>query len=299
VQNISRRTFLVSTAGLALVACSGGGDDDDGQSAGSGSSDSAGVDLPSDAVLVFRQDTSALLMGRPQRLVFAVTNADGSRFNGGPDTLDLEITTLDDAPIGEATGTRHDVDGQVYWSAVATMPAEDNYVLKVTGTQLVAAFTARDKAVIPIPAVGDLLVAVDTPTTADGRGVDPICTREPACPFHEVNLNEALAGSLPVVLLIGTPAYCQTGVCGPVLDHLIEVVDGDALAGKATVIHAEVYSTRWDGADAPPVTEAVNAFELSFEPVLYVATPGGEIVARLDAVWDQAELREALALAIA
>lgn len=283
----------MSTAGLALVACGGGDDDSADGGSGGGGGDSG---LPSDGVLVFRQDTSALLTGRPQRLVFAVTNSDGSRFTGGPATLDLEITTLDGAAVASATGTRHEVEGQGYWTATAQLETEDNYVLQVKGTELVAAFTARDKAAVPIPAVGDQLVKVDTPTTADGRGVDPICTREPACPFHQVNLATAIGGTKPIVLLIGTPAYCQTGICGPVLDELIGIVEADGLGSTFEVIHAEVYSQRWVDTEAPPVTEAVNAFELSFEPVLYVARADGEIVARLDAVWDESELREALAL---
>ena len=97
--------------------------------------------------------------------------------------------------------------------------------------------------------------------SADAQGVTPICTRTPACPLHEVTLAAALAESRPVALLIGTPAYCQTGICGPVLDLLL--AQHDAFPG-IDFLHADIYvdpghalssgSTTAQGADLGDVT---------------------------------------------
>ena len=87
-----------------------------------------------------------------------------------------------------------------------------------------------DPADVAIPQVGAPLPPFDTPTVEDGRGVNPICTREPACPLHDVSTqSSALSAGQPVAYLIGTPAYCQTAVCGPVLDLLL---DRAATAGR-------------------------------------------------------------------
>ena len=54
------------------------------------------------------------------------------------------------------------------------------------------------------------------------------------------NLTDALAAGKPIAYLIGTPAFCQIGVCGPVLDFLLDGQtgsDGDQFA----MVHAEVY----------------------------------------------------------
>jgi hypothetical protein len=62
------------------------------------------------------------------------------------------------------------------------------------------------------------------------------------------------------------------------------------------MLHAEVYLSE---ADAQPghekVTEAVSAYRLSFEPVLYLARPDGIIVKRVDTIFDAVELHDALA----
>ena len=74
----------------------------------------------------------------------------------------------------------------------------------------------------------DPLPPFDTPTIADARGVDPICTREPEpCPFHDITLTEALAAGKRVVYYVGTPAFCSDRLaCAPALESIIEVQTG-------------------------------------------------------------------------
>jgi hypothetical protein len=125
----------------------------------------------------------------------------------------------------------------------------------------------------------------DTPTFADARGVNPICTRQPeACPLHEVTLREALAARRPVAYLIGTPAHCSTGTCTPALEALITL--SERYADQMTFIHAEVYAD----ADATTLAPAVEAARMNYEPALFVVDAAGIIVARLDAVFDGVEL---------
>ena len=139
---------------------------------------------------------------------------------------------------------------------------------------------------------------VETPTTADARGVTPICTRSPQCPFHDQTLTQALATGAPVALMISTPQYCQTGVCGPVLDLVIEQ---SAVTPGLQIVHAEVYvDPNGDGGPAANgLTDAVSAYGLSFEPSLFVARADGTIVARLDNVFDRVELAQAFRAATA
>jgi hypothetical protein len=132
----------------------------------------------------------------------------------------------------------------------------------------------------------------DTPTTDNNRGVDPICTSpDGACPFHAQTLTEALKSGKPVVYLIGTPAYCKTGTCAPALDALIEVAT--SLGDAVTIVHADVYKDKTATEAAP----AVQAYKLSYEPVLYITDKNGKLINRLDAVFDVKELRDSLAAA--
>ena len=146
-----------------------------------------------------------------------------------------------------------------------------------------------DPSQVKIPKPGDKLPAFDTPTTADGRGANPICTHQPACSLHDVTLTQALAAGKPVAYLIGTPAFCQTGVCAPILDNLLAA--HARLGDKVTMVHAEVYT---DNTAATP-TPAVQAYNMTFEPCLWITDASGTVVERLDFVFDQGEIDGALA----
>ncbi len=150
-------------------------------------------------------------------------------------------------------------------------------------------FQINDPTSVILPAPGQTLPGLDTPTTADPRGVNPICTRLAGpCPFHALTLTEALASGKPVAYVIGTPAHCQIGSCAPGLESLIVAAErlGDTLA----VVHAEVYVDD----KAVDTTAAIEAFDLSFEPLVFLTDADGVISDRLDVMWDQSELDEAL-----
>ncbi len=146
-----------------------------------------------------------------------------------------------------------------------------------------------DPSTIGVPLIGAPLPPFDTPTFDDARGVDPICTRTPEpCPFHDVTLTSALASGLPVIYLIGTPAHCSTGSCAPALDGLLALKD--ELGDRYTVVHAEVYTDD----TATTVAPAVSNYAMTYEPALFITNAKGVIVERLDAVFDEVELRELL-----
>ena len=112
-------------------------------------------------------------------------------------------------------------------------------------------------------------------------------------PFHEITLADALASGEPTAFLISTPLFCQTAVCGPVLDLL---VDEAGRRPTLNVVHAEVYADAVAKGNVigASLTEAVNAYALSFEPSLFVIDAAGMVVDRLDFVYDAPELRLAL-----
>jgi hypothetical protein len=176
-----------------------------------------------------------------------------------------------------------------YWPLQLELATAGIYRLVVdTGDGVAdASFSITDPAQISIPKPGDQMVAVETPTTANAQGVDPICTKEPICPLHDVTLTEALGTGQPVAFLIATPAFCQTAACGPVLDVLLS--QRDAFPDVA-MVHAEVYTDT----TIETTTEAVNAYQLTFEPVLFLAGADGVIRQRIDSIFDAAEVGAAL-----
>ena len=165
------------------------------------------------------------------------------------------------------------------------------------GVELNSQVQVFDPTEIEQPLVGQILPPAATPTTQQSFDVNPICTLNPQCPFHETDLQVALEGDLPVVVLLATPAYCQTTACGPILDLLVDEAGGRS---DLVVIHAEVYK---DPKSAPDLAEAALAplpleYEMPFEPSLFVSDAAHEIVARGDIVVDRGEMAEMLALAV-
>ncbi len=296
---LSRRRFLAAAgaaagAGLVLAAC--GKDSEDTAAGGSGGS---GGSTDSDAtggstgnlVLVNFLPDGIMAAGQPQRLPIGLGNDQGLLTTGGPDQLTATVTDGDHAQVAEVTAQRHaEALPRPYWPVTLDLATAGVYTLTVDTGDGVAtsAFSITEPSRIAIPKPGDRLIPVDTPTTADPRGVNPICTRQPACPLHEVTLTQALATGQPVAFIIATPAFCQVAACGPVLDVLLAQ---RAAFPTVQMVHAEVYTDT----TIQTTTEAVQAYQLPFEPVLYLAGGDGVIRTRLDSIFDGAEVQAALA----
>jgi len=279
--SLSRRTFLLASASaVALGACGGGDDDDDGEDGVGASSTTTAAE----GMAIARVFAPQQPVGRELRLPIALTDADGTiRREGVPATITYAYAG--GAPIEVA---RHDEGIPTpYFPLAITIDAPGEVSVEVTAGDETATTTIVGVDATQVPAVpgpGDALIAVATPTTADARGVAPICTREPACPFHDVTLEEAMASGKAVAFLVSTPAFCQTAICGPVLDLLIDraAPHADVLA----VVHAEVYTDD----TARTTTEGVQTYGLAWEPALFLAMPDGTITSRLDYTYDGVEL---------
>ena len=219
-----------------------------------------------------------------------------------PSSLDFTLTRKGDGgaevPVGAAVTTAAFQDGVPvpYFPVRVTPDQPGTYRLKTTvgGTEIATVFAVQAADKLAFPITGQKLKVVDTPTTTDARGVKPICTRvrdgkEAFCPFHSVNLRDALTAAKPVVLMVSTPAFCQIGVCGPVLELLTEKA---ASYPAITFIHAEVYAdpTSGDQVTAP----VVDALGLDFEPALFAVGADGTIVDTLTHVFDRREIGAAL-----
>ena len=73
-----------------------------------------------------------------------------------------------------------------------------------------------------------------------------------------------MLGKEPIVLLFATPQFCQSRVCGPVVDvaEQVKQLYGD----KAAFIHMEIYN---DNDPSKGVRPQVRAFHLPSEPWLF------------------------------
>lgn len=294
---LPRRRVLTGMGAAGLLALGGssllaacGGSSDKGQPS-TMSLTEAGDQL----VGLFNYQGNYLVTGIPQRAVFAVATAEGPPDPNGPASLDATLTRQG-VKKADVVLERHAEGTPIgYYPLVTTFDEPGVWGLTTTidGKESTQNFQVSEKGQVKLVQPGSPMVPVATPTVADARGVNPICTRDPQCPLHDRSLAEVLAARRPVALMISTPKYCQTAVCGPVLDMVMEQA---ASRPDIAFVHAEVYMDPGSGADpaAKGTTPVIDAYGLSFEPSLYVARADGTITTRLDNVFDKTELAKAL-----
>lgn len=281
--------LVAGAAGTLLTACG-----DDGGS-GAATATTVGVGTRN-LVAAFDVNGSGLAVGRPARLTFTLADVEGVPLREVPEQLTFTVGTDDGRggirQLGEplAVGARAEGIPIPYYPVRFTPEAEGLHAVGVTvdGQALAASFLVP--ASTDVPGVGDALPATTTATVADPQGVDPLCTRPEPCPFHEVSLADALATDGPTVLIVSTPAFCQTGLCGPTLDLAV-----DLGLDPARVIHTEVYADAAElGVFDATAVPLIDDLALTYEPSLFVADADGRVVDRLDHVWDRSELTEAV-----
>ncbi len=293
-RRMGRRSFLVGATAAGLMAACGGDDD---TATGEFQLDVEGSD---GAVLlrpVFPQ-SGVWVAGIPQRLPFVLVDEFGPlREDAAPETIEVEVRSGDQV-VSTATLARGRVVTPFY-ALVATFDAPGIYEVAIPGSTSPIAVELHDRSDVALVQVGDALRSVVTPTLDDDRDVDPICTRTPEfCPWHDESLADVVAAGRPLALMISTPGFCQTDVCGPVLELLSGLAPEYP---EVTIVHAEVYAypAEVGRVDEPELTEAVATYSLSYEPTLIVADASGTVTARLDFTFDAAEIAAALATATA
>lgn len=307
---MSRRSFLSAGAavGLALpLAAACGTSDESGSDTAPGSTGTDGghgheglVGEGTGAPIitaVFDRNAYAVT-GAPQRLPLAIRSGDGVPETGGPEQLEVRVRR-DGSDLGEPLVIARHAAGVPlpFYPVRTTFPEPGLYelVTELEGAGQSVPFQVGAPGSTGLLAIGDTLPPQATPTFDDALGVEPICTRFPdPCPLHDISLVEAEGEGRPIVLMVGTPAYCHIGVCGPVLELLLEAMPAHP---EATYLHAEVYRDAEEVGVARAIpTSVMGALGLTFEPSLWVADAQGVVLERLDFVFDRTEIDEALAL---
>lgn len=305
---LGRRTFIAGAAAAGLLAACGGDDpapaasdsepDESGASANPADLEVAdefagdSASLPADTFIVAQRFPNSVLVPGEVRLPNSITR-NAQFVNDGPALLGAQVVDIDGNPLGDRMmAPRFDVSPSSYYVWRPTIDTPGIYALIIDGGPPTgASFQVFDPSEVAVPLVGQPLEGFDTPTVDEPAGVDPICTRDPFCPFHSVTLTDALGSDRPVVYLVGTPAFCQTGTCAPALEALIDV--SSDFADDFTFVHAEVFADL----TATDLSPAVLSSGLTFEPALFITDTAGEIVERIDAIWGAEELRERLEIA--
>jgi len=279
---VTRRQLLVAGAGAVLAAACGG----------SGEERAATTTTPAEGHSLLRFFPDGQPTGMELRLAFGLTDADGVPLQRTPGELEFTVAPQNGEPGPAQLVARHDAGiPRPYYPVKVTFQETGVHSVLAewdSGTARSAVTAVVSEKAPPVPGPGDPMISLPTPTVEEPLGVDPICTREPACALHDVSLDRALEAGRPLAFLISSPAFCQVRICGPVLDVLLE--HQSEFGDRVTMIHNEVYTSR----DLKQTTDAVQAYKLPSEPILFLAGADGVIRERLDNIYDEVELRASL-----
>lgn len=270
---MSRRSFLAATAGLVVAASCGGG-----------SSTKAKRNL---SALFLSSDLYA--SPQPQRVGFALA-ANGGEFASGPPAK-LAVQPPG-GRLGPFVATTLHANGlpkrRGIYTAEVTLPTAGNWPARVEVEGKVVPLAFEVKPTPTAPAIGAPAPRAPSPTTTNTLGVDPICTRVPACPLHTVSLETVIGQGKPVAVMFGTPLRCESRYCGPVLDALLPLVP--RYQDKITFVHVEIYMS----ASSQDLIPTVEAWKLESEPWLFCVDASGNVAERIDGAFGQDEMKTML-----
>ncbi len=252
--------------------------------------------------------------GIEQRIPFAVVDDDVASTLKDDDTVKVRVLQngekIDELSVAGRV-VEHDHVGEDvdpghqhaelfrYYPLRANLPDPGIYDLEVvfsgvTATMPVQAF-APDEIGLVVP--GEKMPAIESATVNDPGSVDTLCTRfEQECPFHDKSIAELLSESKPFAVLVATPALCVTAYCGPVLELLIEAADRYPSISMCHIEPWENAAEVGNDYSNPDIRFADSVVELGleFEPSLFLVDGKGELVERIDNLFDATELDSAL-----
>jgi hypothetical protein len=205
------------------------------------------------------------------------------------------IESLVTQPAFRAQTTSSDPDAaSVVYSTKVDLPSDGEWGIaalvkrdgEIKGTLLPSAVVGEFSG---IPRAGEKAPKIHTPTAADvGGDLAKITTRIPPDTQNKVDYADAL-GKEPIVLLFATPQFCQSRVCGPVVDVAEQVKQeyGD----EAAFIHMEIYNDNDPGKGVRP---QVKAFNLPSEPWLFTIDRQGTVSSVIEGAFGLERLTSAV-----
>jgi hypothetical protein len=191
-----------------------------------------------------------------------------------------QTTTSDPDAATVAYTTDIDFSSDGEWRIAALIKQGNETVATLLPSVMVGEFKN-------VPRVGERPPKIHTPTAADvGGDLSKITTRVPPDTQNRVDFAAAL-GKEPILLLFATPQFCQSRVCGPVVDVAEQVKD--QFGDKAAFIHMEIYK---DNDPSKGVRPQVRAFHLPSEPWLFAIDRKGVIRAEVEGAFGVDRLTE-------
>jgi hypothetical protein len=232
-----------------------------------------------------------------QRVLIGLVDVDTNEMVASPDLP--VVATLRDrigSPLGEYIGEFvwivPDVRGLYAFDFELPGPGTYQVTIDTEGHNDLGPIGVVASEDPPGPGVGDLAPLSATRTLDDTALEDLTSDPNPDPSFYEQTVAEAVTSG-PTVIVFGTPAWCESQACGPMLDQVKGLSDEYA---DLNYVHVEIYEDiHVDAASELVPVPAVAEWELVSEPWVFVTDATGKVSARFEGAVSDDELRSAFA----
>jgi len=170
--------------------------------------------------------------------------------------------------------------------------------------------------------IGDRAPRSRQKIASDVADISEIDSMLPSDPFHDVAIADAVGSGRPTVVLFGTPAFCETRTCAPVMETVMLALY-ERYKDQASFIHVEPYlleelrngigtcavpafnaefarqGVGEGGGECPTTSEdeiqaAGESWNLTAEPIVFVIDREGKIAGKFEGIVAPQEVEEVL-----
>ena len=157
------------------------------------------------------------------------------------------------------------------------------------------------------PAIGAPAPRSESPTATTLQGVRRISTDpNPYAAAYMATVGEAVTSGRPSIVFFATPAFCQTGYCGPTIE-LVKTVARE-YEDRVAFVNVEPYELHETVDGLRPVLDpdgrlkpvaAARDYGIPVEPYLFLVDARGDVFAKFEGIVGGDELRAAIEDALA
>jgi hypothetical protein len=181
-----------------------------------------------------------------------------------------------------------------YWVVTPELPAPGYWGLAAVvtladGTALQGQFTVEALADPSAPVVGEVPPAIENRTLATQPDLAKLTSDvQPERGLYEMTITEAMASGRPSVVIFGTPGFCTSRLCAPVVNSAKTLYPD--WKDRVNFIHVEIYQS------FDPLTYGpeMDQWHLTSEPWTFVLDSQGTVAGRFGGPLSPRELSAAL-----
>lgn len=232
-----------------------------------------------------------------QRVLIGLFDASNNEMIADPD-LEVVVTLRDriGSPLAEAEGEFvwmiPDVRGLYAFHVDFPGSGEFQVTLETGRYGEVGPIRLMASENTPVVQVGADAPRSETRTIPDHELTDITSDPDPDPRFYEMTVAEALESG-PSVIVFGTPAWCPSQACGPLLDQVKSMYDDYP---GLNFVHVEIYDDIHVATEDELVfVPSVEEWGLVSEPIIFVTDSNGQVAASFEGAASENELANAFA----